>query len=81
MYVYSFQEIFMLNSLKAGEPRSRVMTPRCDIYFNNPITIKISPQHYSSTIKIEFSYIDNHPSPYDYSESITIHEKLVLKQL
>ena len=71
----------MLNYSQTGESRSRIMffyyTKTC---FNYPVNIKISPQHYSSTVKIEFSYVKDRFDPDDYSESITIHEKLVLKQ-
>ena len=81
MSMYLFQEIFMLNSSHAGESRSRILGRNYSpVHSNYPITLKISTQHYSSTVKIEVSYIQDGPDPYDDSYSITIHEKLVLKQ-
>ena len=71
----------MLNSSQAGDSRSRIMIPYyTKTYFNHPLTIKISPQHYLSTVKIELSFVKGPSDPNEYSESITIHEKLVLKQ-
>ena len=70
----------MLSSSQAGKYRSRIKFPGFGEDFNYPLTIKISPQHYSSTVKIEFSYVEGGSSPYDYSKSFIIHEKLVLKQ-
>ena len=81
MYVYLFQEIVMLNSSQAGESCSRIMIPfYVQACFNYPVTIKVSPQHYSSTVKAEVSYVRVDPFTYGYSKSITIYEKLVLKQ-
>ena len=81
MYMYLFQDIFMLSYSQSVEYRNRIMDlshNREDL--NYPFTIKISRQHYSSTVKIEVSYVQGSSAPYHYSKSFAIHEKLVLKQ-
>lgn len=71
----------MVTSSQAGESRIRIMFSYFkQIHTNYPRTIKISPQHYSSTVKIEVSYIHDGSDPYGFSNSITIQEKLILKQ-
>ncbi|KAI8645265.1 hypothetical protein BD408DRAFT_83617 [Parasitella parasitica] len=51
-----------------------------------PFAVRVSPQHHSSTLKVEFSYTkifdfkETRFLPIYTNESINIHEKLVLKQ-
>ncbi|EPB84115.1 hypothetical protein HMPREF1544_09103 [Mucor circinelloides 1006PhL] len=45
-----------------------------------PFTIKISPQNHSSSIKIEFTYVKQSNSPALQSDSIIIHERLILNR-
>ncbi|KAL7334848.1 hypothetical protein PS15p_200417 [Mucor circinelloides] len=45
-----------------------------------PFTIKISPQNYSSSIKVEFTYVKRSNSPALQSDSIIIHERLILNR-
>jgi len=79
--MHLLQEIHMVSSSHAVETRSHIIGSYFDeVRFNYPLTIKISPQHYSSTVKIEFSYVLGSSHPYDHSQSIIIHEKLVLEQ-
>ena len=71
----------MLSSSQPGQSLSQIMISnhsKAGFYF--PTTVKISPQHYSSTVKIVVSCVVGGYKPTETHQSITINEKLVLKQ-
>ncbi|KAI8645211.1 hypothetical protein BD408DRAFT_480717 [Parasitella parasitica] len=49
--------------------------------YSYPLTVKISPQSHSSTIKVEFTYIESsQKNPILQNKTIIIHERLILTQ-
>lgn len=73
--------LYTLNSSQSDKNWQRIWFPG-SLYVNHtyPLTIKILPQTYSSTIKVEFTYVRLSKFPILQCESVTIHERLILKQ-
>ncbi|KAF1799885.1 hypothetical protein FB192DRAFT_1285894, partial [Mucor lusitanicus] len=73
--------LYSLDSSESEKNWQRIWSPgSLRINRSYPLSIKISPQNYSSSIKVEFTYVKLSKSSHLHSDSITIHERLILKK-